>query len=150
MIQVKDIMTKRVISVFFNENITKVAHLLDEFQIHGVPVVDKNNKIVGIITESDFFLKSLPGLHLPSYIDFIKKAEFTKRLSKKQKQETNQLLEATAGDVMTIDCFCVEPTLEIKELASIFKNKHIYTIPVIDKDKVVVGVVTMADIIKLI
>ena len=62
MIQVKNIMTKRVISVLKNENITKVARLLNKFKIHGVPVVDKNNKLVGLITESDFFVRSLPRL----------------------------------------------------------------------------------------
>lgn len=148
--QVQKIMTKKVILVRQNEKVVKVARLLDKFQIHGLPVVDKNNKIAGIITESDFFIKSLPGLHLPSYIDFLKKAKFAKRLSKKQKQETNQLIEATAKDIMTEDCFCVEPRLEIKELIKIFKNKHIYTIPVIDKNQKVIGIVTMADIIKLI
>lgn len=143
-------MTKKVISVLQNENVVKVARVLDKFKIHGVPVVDKNNKITGIITESDFFIKSLPGLHLPSYLDFLKKAEFAKRLSKKQKEQTNRLLEATAKDIMTVDCFCVEPRLEIQELVQIFKNKHIYTIPVIDKNQKVIGIVTMADIIKLI
>lgn len=146
----QNIMTKKVIAVVKNENIIKVAHLLDKHKIHGVPVVDENSKLVGIITESDFFIKTLPGLHLPSYIDFLKKAKFAKRLSKQQKERTNRLLEARAKDIMTKRCIYVAPTLEIKYLVEYFKDKHIYTIPVVDKNKIVVGVVTMADLIKLI
>lgn len=150
MMKIKDIMTKKVIAAGPETGVVEVARLLNKFKIHGLPVVDSNNALVGIITESDFFVKSLPNLYLPSYIDFLKKAEFAKRIPKKHKAEADKLVQARARDIMTEDCVYVKADLPVDNLIKLFKRKRIYTIPVLDKNSKVIGVVTLADIIKLI
>jgi len=55
--KVKDIMTKDVIFVSPETKINKVADKLIKHRIHGVPVI-KEGKLVGIITETDFFTKN--------------------------------------------------------------------------------------------
>jgi acetoin utilization protein AcuB len=63
-IKVKDIMTKDPITVPFDYTIEETAQVLLENRISGVPVVDHEGKITGIITEADLFraLMSLTGL----------------------------------------------------------------------------------------
>lgn len=148
--QVKDIMTKKAITVKSDASVMEVARLLNQHKIHGVPVTDANNMLVGIITESDFFVKNLPHLYLPSYIELLKKTEFAKRMPKEEKQKAEKLLEAKAEDIMTKDCIFVSPDLDVSKLMAMFREMHLYTVPVIDETRRVIGVVTVADIIKLI
>jgi len=143
-------MTKEVVSVRADTKVMDVSQILFKNGIHGVPVVDAENHLVGIITESDFFVKDVPQLYLPSYIDFLKRAEFASSVGKVQKKNTEKLVEATAKDIMTADCVVAGADTEVKELINIFKENHLYTLPIIDEEKKVIGVVTMADIIKLL
>ena len=52
---IKDIMTQDVITVSKETPLKEAAGLLAKFRVHGLPVVDGNKKVVGIVTESDFF-----------------------------------------------------------------------------------------------
>ncbi len=54
-IQVKDIMTKHPISVRWDDSVEQAALIMVEKHIGGLPVVDEDNKLVGIITDSDIF-----------------------------------------------------------------------------------------------
>jgi len=148
--QVKQIMIKKVVTVKPTTKITQVANVLTKNGFHGLPVVDSKGKVAGIITESDFFIKDIPHLYLPSYIQFLKRAEFAKRVSRKEKEKLFKITDATAKDIMTEDCFCISPNLELNDLIRIIREKRVYTIPVIDNNKKVVGIVTVADIIKLL
>jgi len=64
-------MTKNVSFVSPDTKITDVAEIMFKNRFHGLPVLD-NDKIVGIITETDFFTKDAANLYLPSYISFLK------------------------------------------------------------------------------
>jgi CBS-domain-containing membrane protein len=147
--QVKEIMIKKVISVRADSKITEVSQVLTKNGIHGVPVVKDGNLIVGIITESDFFIKDIPDLYLPSYINFLKKVKFVKKIGGGEKKKMSKLMNATAADIMTGDCITVSPEMDVKDLIQVFKDMHCYTIPVVDKNKKVIGIVTLADIIRL-
>ncbi|PIV51574.1 hypothetical protein COX67_01560 [Candidatus Falkowbacteria bacterium CG_4_10_14_0_2_um_filter_36_22] len=147
--KVKQIMVKKVISASPDTEIIKVAELLTINRIHGLPIIS-NNIVLGIITETDFFVKDLAQVYLPSYIDFLKKAEFTERISRKKKKEMNKLLNLTAQDIMTQPCFTIFADTDVKELVNIFKTKHYFTIPVVDTGGKMTGIITQADIINLI
>jgi acetoin utilization protein AcuB len=54
-IKLKDIMTKKVVTVSPAETIERAAALMLEHNIGGMPVVDAGNKVVGVITDSDIF-----------------------------------------------------------------------------------------------
>lgn len=54
-IKVKDIMTKKVVTLKTGETVDSAAAAMLEHKIGGMPVVDENNKVVGIVTDSDIF-----------------------------------------------------------------------------------------------
>jgi len=54
-IKVKDIMTKKVVTIRSDETVDSAAAIMLEHKIGGMPVVDENNKVVGIVTDSDIF-----------------------------------------------------------------------------------------------
>lgn len=147
--QVKDIMTKEVITVDPETRIDEVAHILTRNKIHGVPVVT-DGKLVGIIVENDFFVNSQDDFHLPSYIDFIRKSGNIESASKEQREQIDKLLNVRAKDIMTAECLCFSPNMEISEVMKIFKETKINTFPVVDENKNVVGIVALADVLNLI
>lgn len=148
--QVKDIMIKNVIFVSLDTKVIKVAGLLMENRIHGLPVVDENQKVVGVITESDFFIKSVPNLYLPSYIEFLQNTQIKDDLPSERKEEIEKLISAEARDIMTSPSISVYPETDFNEVMKIFIEKHLYTLPVIDHENKLVGIVTQADVIQMI
>ena len=63
---IKDIMTKKVLSIGSEATIEEAALVMYNNRIGGVPVVDKNQDVVGIITETDIFKCLVDIMGLPS------------------------------------------------------------------------------------
>ncbi|MCG4735141.1 CBS domain-containing protein, partial [Casaltella massiliensis] len=66
----KDIMTTNVKVARETDNIQDIANILITEKIGGVPVVDKDNKVVGIISETDI-MKKEKYVDPPEYITFL-------------------------------------------------------------------------------
>ena len=147
--KVSEIMTKDIIFVRIDTKINEVSQLLTKHGIHGVPVLSDSGLIQGIITESDFFIKDIPNLYLPSYLDFLKKASLMKEMDNTEKEKMEILLKATAKDIMTTNCFTISDETDVRELLNIFKTRHFYTMPVVNSSKTLVGIITLADIVKM-
>ncbi len=61
----REIMTSKVYTVSPEASVQEVAQLLTREHISGVPVVDKDGKILGVITEADIIRKATrEGLHV--------------------------------------------------------------------------------------
>ena len=53
----RDIMTRKVCTIYPEASAQEAAQLLDQMRISGLPVVDEDGKIIGIITEADIISK---------------------------------------------------------------------------------------------
>ena len=56
--RVKDVMTPNVISVGADETVVNAARLMLQHQISGLPVVNKEGELVGIVSEGDFLRRA--------------------------------------------------------------------------------------------
>lgn len=54
-VKLKDIMTKKVVTIKKGETVDRAAQILLENRIGGMPVVDEQNRVVGVVTDSDIF-----------------------------------------------------------------------------------------------
>lgn len=144
---VKDIMTMSVISVEPHEALQKVASLLTEHRIHGVPVLD-GGKIVGIITETDFFTKDSSNIYLPSYIDFMRKMRVASEMNGSRREMVDRLMQAKAKDIMSVPCQTVAESLPVKDLIKKFKETGLSVFPVVNEQEALVGIVAIADVLK--
>lgn len=145
--QVKDVMTKEVIAVTIDTDIKDVANILTEKRIHGVPVIDNEKKVIGIVTETNFFsrLRGEEGLS-----DFVKNIKENKLPDVKHFNDKNEIESITkVENIMTKNCTTVSVEMDITELFEIFRKKGYHTIPVANKDGVLEGIVTIADIISI-
>ncbi|HEX7586265.1 MAG TPA: CBS domain-containing protein [Patescibacteria group bacterium] len=145
--KVSDIMTKDAVVVKEETPLKEAAGILAKMHIHGMPVVEEGRKLIGIITESDFFMKDSSNIYLPTFLDFVSKGqvgEISSAETEKMKKIT------TVKDIMTYDCETVEPDLPVASLVYLFKEKNFNSFPVADAEKNLLGIVSIFDIIKLL
>ena len=147
--KVKDIMTTQVIAANQNTKITEVAKMMFENRIHAVPVVE-DEKIVGIIAEDDFFSRNSNNIFLPSYIEFVKGASNTVEFSSEKDEKLKKLMNLEAKDIMTTECVSVLEDMDIAALLDFFRETGFASLPVLNNEEKLVGIVTLADIIGLI
>jgi CBS domain-containing protein len=146
--KIEDVMSKSVVSVLPETALTEVAGLLFKNRFHGVPVLE-NGKLSGIITENDFFTKN-SNIFLPSYIHFIEGNKIIGDLPRETREKIDKLLNFKAKDIMTIDCVSVRDDLDVDGLIDLFRAAKYKTLPVVDSEGCLVGIVTRSDILKLI
>lgn len=141
----KDIMTRDVITVRPEEDVEKVAQILLDNKISGVPVVDENYHLVGIITEKDLMIKATE-LKVPFYITLFDSIIFLENPIR----FNNDLKKYTAvnvKDAMTKQVVVVEEDTEISDVVKIMQNKRINRVPVVRNGKLV-GIITRNDVLK--
>ncbi|PIP24258.1 MAG: hypothetical protein COX35_01715, partial [Candidatus Nealsonbacteria bacterium CG23_combo_of_CG06-09_8_20_14_all_37_18] len=127
--KIKDIMTTNIISADPEMAVSKVADILFTNRFHGLPIVE-NKKLVGIITEDDFFLKNYDKIYLPSYLRFIEENKSTDNLPSDIKNKIEKLLEIKVKDIMTTDCITVNPDMEISDFMDLVRKTKFTTFPV--------------------
>lgn len=143
------LMTKEVVSAKLETPISDIAKIMANKRIHAVPVVDENSKVLGIITESDFFTKDIAHLvHLPTFVDFLKEGKIKDGTEEDSKKA---LINATAKDIMTSPCKILPQNANAEEFIRIVKNTGFVSIPVVNNttENRLVGIVTVADIMEL-
>ena len=138
---VRDVMTRNVIHVRDDADITEVTDLLSENRISGLPVVDGGGRVIGVITEADILsmagmkkghvfgdiLRHLLGEPLPAHTG-------SKRLR----------------DVMSSPAITTGPESDIRDVALIMDEKRIKRLPVVDEQGRLIGLISRADIVRVI
>jgi CBS-domain-containing membrane protein len=145
MLKVKDIMTTDVVSVSPQTDIGHATKLLLEKRINGVPVVDENGKLVGILCQSDLIIqqKRFPVPSLFTLLDGFVHLSSMKRLE----AEVQKMSAATVADAMNPSPVAVTPETTIEEVATVMVAKNFHTLPVVHGGKLV-GVVGKEDILR--
>jgi CBS domain-containing protein len=145
MIKAKDIMTRNVVTVTPETEVSDVAGLLLEKHFNGVPVVNSAGNLVGIICQSDLIVeqKKLP---IPSVFTILDTLIPIYPPGKTEK-EVQKIAAIKASDAMTPDPLTVGPEAGIDEIASIMVNKGFHTIPVMESGKLV-GIIGKEDILR--
>jgi CBS-domain-containing membrane protein len=145
MLNASDIMTTEVITVKKDTSLQDLARILYDNHINGVPVVDDEDRLIGIICESDLIRKD-KKLHIPTVVSVFD-AVFYLESPKKLEKEIERINATQVKDLYTKDVLTVDEKTEIDEIATIMTQKKIYTIPVIDGDRVV-GIIGKSDLIR--
>ncbi|MBI4682798.1 MAG: CBS domain-containing protein [Nitrospirae bacterium] len=140
-VKARDIMTRDVISVEKDVSLKRVAELMARHAISGIPVVKKDKKVVGVISEKDF-LSSMGAKSSKSFMRVI--AECLKGKG----CVAVSIKEQSARDIMTAPAITVGEEATINEIADIFTEKNINRVPVINLDGVLTGIVSRADIVR--
>ena len=142
----KDIMTTDVIVANKNDIIANVANLLIKEKIGGLPVVDEENKVVGIISETDI-MKKESHVDSPRMLNFIQGIIFLDDM-KKFEDEMRAIAAYKVEDLMSKDIITVNENDTFDYVANVMINKSINRVPVVDENNFLNGIICRYDIIK--
>ena len=145
MLKAKDIMTKEVITIHPETEVGQAAKLLLEHHVNGLPVVDKEGRLVGIICQSDLIAQQ-KRIPLPSF--FIMLDSYIPLTSPKNIEKELQKMSAiTVAEAMTSNPVTVNPGTDLEDIATLMVKNNIHTLPVLDKGKLI-GVIGKEDILR--
>ncbi len=127
---ISKIMTTNIITVHQGQKLSDVRHIIVDSNIHHVPVVD-GKKLVGLISFTDFMkLNIVISGADERTIDSIVDQQFT------------------IQDIMTTELTTVKNTNSVRQASKILAESNFHSLPVINEQKEIVGIVTMTDLIQ--
>ena len=136
---VKDVMTTNVITVHRDTSLREAATTLIAQRISGLPVVDEENRVVGILSEADF-------LKAAGHSGDLRKL-FVRVMSGSTSNDGG-LRDTTVAAVMTSPARTIEPDRSISEAASRMGRLKVNRLPVVSEGRLV-GIITRADVVGL-
>jgi malic enzyme/predicted transcriptional regulator len=142
MLTVRDVMTHSVTSVQRRAPLKEVAQALIDNNISGVPVVDVDGSVLGVVSEADFLIKEQGA-------DAIRHRPLARFLgeSSESRDQLVKLGATTAGDAMTAPAVTITPGRSIHEAAAIMTARRVNRLPVVDDGRLV-GIVSRADLVR--
>ncbi len=145
MLKARDIMTKNVVTVTPDTEITQAAKLLLENHFNGLPVVDESGKLIGILCQDDLIVqqKRLPLPSLFTFFDGLIPLTSYRSLEK----EVEKIVATTVSQAMTTDPITIDPDASLEDIATLMVNNNIHTLPVLDRDRLV-GVIGKEDVLR--
>lgn len=148
-ILIKDIMTTKIEAVTANTPLLKASEKMVAGWFNGLPVVDKDNKVIGIITEYDLLTKGT-AIHIPTFIRLM--GEFPAKNRRKDllfKRSFEEMVYFTVGDVMNKDPIIMWEGSTFSNILRVFSEHHrVNPIPIVDAKSKLVGIVSRFDIVK--
>ncbi|MEO5341130.1 MAG: CBS domain-containing protein [Magnetococcus sp. MYC-9] len=141
---VRDVMVTNVRTAKKEDSIRSVAATICTNKISGLPVVDDENRLLGIISEKDI-LNAL----LPSYSDFLEDPVRARDFLAME-NSYQEILSRSVGSHMTKRVFSVFPDELVMQAASKMALHRFRRIPVVDEGNLLVGIVSLGDIHKAI
>lgn len=147
MLQARDIMTTEVITVSPETLVSDLAKTLAGKNIGGVPVVDADGVLVGIVTQSDLVervqeLKMPPAINI---LDFHVYLQIPSHLFHK----VEKMLGATVGDVMSPKPVTVSLDMPVSRIAALMAEQKVHTLPVLEQGKIV-GIIGKMDLVRAV
>jgi CBS domain-containing protein len=138
---VSEIMTTSVKTARADTAIKDIANTMCFNKISGLPIVDENDKIIGIVSEKDLLRRMFPDMATIA-------AEGRPNFEEMEKGYADTL-QLIASDIMTKTVSSVTPDMPIMKAASLMCINKIRRIPVTENDKIV-GIVSIGDVHKAI
>lgn len=146
--QVQEIMTRDVVTVRAETRIPAVVRLFREHNISGMPVVDLEGNLLGMITELDLIARHARP-HFPNYIAFLDSIIYLGS-TRRYHESMRHILATTAGELMTREVVTVPPETDVQDLAGLMVERGANPVAVVDAEKHLVGIVSYTDLLKMI
>jgi CBS domain-containing protein len=140
--KVRDVMTTKVVSVSPDNSVKRVARIMLDKHVSGLPVVDDEGKLVGLISEGDLLRRSELGLDVIAAPG--QSASSEERASAYVKSHAWKVADVMSRDVVTVD----EET-DLSHAATLMAENGVKRLPVIRNGKLV-GIVSRADLLHAI
>ena len=136
-----DVMTWGTITVEPDASVTRAVRLMLQNKISGLPVVDANGQLVGMVTEGDFLRRGELGTERrrPRWLEFLLGPG---KLATEYVQSAGQKV----SQVMTLEPKTITPETPLEEVVGLMERHRIKRLPVVQDGKLV-GIVSRANLL---
>jgi CBS domain-containing protein len=145
-----DVMTTEVITVDPDTSVKALAALLSERGISGVPVVDTDNRVVGVVSEGDLLHRVETGTERQPERRTRRRRSWWLDAIASDRELARDYVKSHARavrDIMTRDVVSVSDTAELADIAVLLETKRIKRVPVV-RDGKLVGIVSRANLVR--
>jgi CBS domain-containing protein len=133
---VKDVMTTTVVAVKQGVSYKEMAALLRKYRVSAFPVLDDDQKVIGIVSEADLLAKAA--------LNADRGGAITAMVHHKELEKADGV---TAGDLMTSNVVTVKPDDTVEQAARLMYHLQVKRLPVVDAGGYLVGIVSRADLL---
>jgi CBS domain-containing protein len=137
--RVEDVMTREVVTVPPGASLKDAARLLVEHRISGLPVVDNQHHVLGVISETDVLAREADESLLPRPLAWL--AGFDAGVDR------SKLEARLVGAAMTTPAVTIEAHRPVGVAATRMIDRGVNRLPVVEDGKLV-GIVTRADLVR--
>jgi len=144
--RVMDVMTTNVITVEPDTSVQQLATLLSERGISGVPVVDRDNRLLGVVTEGDLLHRAETGTERRIQR---RRSRWLDTIGADQEAARDYVKAhgRIVREIMTREVISVSDTTELADIATLLETKRIKRVPVL-RDGKLVGIVSRANLVR--
>jgi len=138
--RVRDLMTTDVLTVRSSTRLKEAAALLAERRISGLPVVDGEGHVLGVLSEGDILYKESGVSDRPGLLGRL--------LAVPPTDVDLKLAARTVGEAMSAPALTTGPRRPVTEAATVMIEEGVNRLPVIDDDERLIGIITRADLVR--
>jgi CBS-domain-containing membrane protein len=137
----RDIMAREVVAVGPEAPLAEVAETMGRAGVSGVPVMDAAGKVLGVVSEKDLLVRM--GVKDPKNFMSV-----VAECLKVKKCVALPMRSQTAADIMSVPAVTVLEDTPLSAISQMLVDKAINRVPVVDREGLLVGLVSRADIVK--
>jgi CBS domain-containing protein len=142
---VRDIMTRDIVKVMPDTSVSEIALLMSQHRISGVPVVDEQDRVLGVVTELDMIVRNT-RFKLPAFFTLLNATIYLETPAH-LKERLHHMLGLTAREIMSEKVMTVTADASIEDLAELMVGQRANPIPVVENGRLV-GIVSRSDIVR--
>jgi CBS domain-containing protein len=135
---VKDVMTTHVVAVRKNASFKDMAISLREHRVSAFPVLDDEDRVVGVVSEADLLAKEALDLAAPGLVAGLLRH-----------REQAKAAGITAADLMTRPPVTIGPLEPATHAARLMHARKVKRLPVIDEAGRLLGIVARSDVLSV-
>jgi len=139
-------MVKNIVTVTPDTSLIEAVNLILKNGFNGLPVVI-GGYLVGSITNSDMIIRGT-SVHLPTFLRIFKTVELYKSDAEPVKKELEKISELKVKDAMNDDPYFAKEGDSIFGIIDLFSKNMNVSLPVVNEQKILTGVIGRHDIIK--
>jgi CBS-domain-containing membrane protein len=135
---VKDVMSTHVIAVRQSAQYKEMAAMLHRMRLSAFPVIDEDNKVIGVVSETDLLTKEALEGSVPRTVQDMAR-----------QRVRSQVNGVTAAELMTKPAVTIGPDDTVTDAARLMYNRRVKRLPVVNDDGTLIGIVTRSDVLSV-
>ena len=145
-LKARDVMTAEPLCVGPATTIRELARLFEEHEISGVPVVDGQGQVIGIVSKTDLIRRCAEG------VDDMPPAYLFEILSEQgDEEDVSEVMPEPlicVEDFMTEEPVTASPEAPVETIAKLMSEQSIHRVVIVDDERFPIGIVTSLDLLR--